>query len=130
MESKDLKQVLLVGCLSAAMIISSHIIGNSFKDGLLYFSSSLDNSGFKITNSVADMIRGLETPNIDSDVLNESEAADFLKISPDKITYLLINSKAVDGKGIPHFNVGNNIYFSKTALTKWVAASAENCYEY
>lgn len=130
MESKDLKVVLIVACISIAMATSSYIIGKSIKEGLLYQGSDIRSAGSDVAGAIVNDMPTQKKLELESDVLNESQAAAFLRISQNDVTYLLKNSKAMDGKGIPHFKVGNTTLFSKTALTKWVSTIAENGFEY
>ncbi len=130
MESKDSKIVIIVACLSLAMVVSSYILGNSLKEGLQSNASSISSAGNQMANSINNIANSHVKQQPDSDILNESQAAVYLQITPSQLTYLLINSKEIDGKGIPHIEVGYTKLFSKTALTKWLSTVSENSFAY
>lgn len=128
MESKDLKVVLIVGCLS--LVASSYILGKSISTGLQYHGGYISSAGGQVAGAIANAAGNQQPLQTSSDVLNESQAAAFLQISNSQLSNLVANSNTKDGKGIPHFKIGGTVLFSKTALSKWVVTSAENGYEY
>lgn len=130
MESKDLKVVLSIASLSLAMVTSSYILGNSIKEGLQSNGASISNAGNQIATSINNSFSPRVSQQLDSDILDESQAADYLKITTSQLMGLLVNSKAIDGRGIPHIKVGNTIRFSKTALSKWVSTASESSLEF
>lgn len=132
MENKDLKVVMIAGCLSLAMVLSACILGKSISEGLQYQGGYISSAGNQVGGSIAQVagnMRSIQTDS-DSDIMDTSQAAQFLKMDVNQLYPLIENSKTVDGKGIPYFKIGNKVLFSKAALSKWVVTSAENRYEY
>ena len=132
MESKDLKVVMIIGCLSLAMVLSSYILGKSISQGLQYQGGYISSAGNQIGGAVAQTAGNMKTIETDSgsDIMVTSQAVQFLQIDDSQLYSLIENSKAVDGKGIPYFKMGDKVFFSKAALSKWIVTSAENRYEY
>lgn len=93
-------------------------------------SDNISSTGNNIAGAIAQVGGNQQKIQDESGILTELQAASYLGISESELTSLLKNSKAVDGKGIPYFKIGNTVLFSKTALANWVVFSAENNYEY
>ena len=90
-------------------------------------------SGFQISRSIISSSKVDQPLQIESgndDILSLAEAAVYLKVSENKLTWLVENSKYTDGQGIPYYKMDTTIWFSKAALSKWVIHIAENRYDY
>lgn len=74
--------------------------------------------GGSITSSSKVATHPLQIESRNDDILTSSEAAVYLKVSESKLMWLVENSKAFDGKGIPYYKMDKTIWFSKAALSK------------
>lgn len=93
-------------------------------------------SGFFISKSVSTLSIAEPKQQVvmeqksNEDILSLSEAAIYLKISEEKLKFLVDKSDFKDGRGIPYYKIDNNILFSKTALSKWIVYISQNQFEY
>lgn len=101
---------------------------------IILMSISIAISGLFISKSISALAESkkqtVSEQKGNDDILSFSEAAVYLKISEDKLEYIVDNSKAVDGKGIPYYRIDDSIMFSKAALSKWIVHSSENRLDY
>jgi hypothetical protein len=104
--------IISIIMLSLTIIFSGLWIGNSIQ--------SSEKTHLQFSN--------MQTKN--QDILSFSEAAVFLNLSEERLNWLLINSKAKDGKGIPNFVIGDKAEFSKASLAKWIIYLSENNISY
>lgn len=82
--------------------------------------------GYVAVYKVVPALQAKPAPQKSGDLVSLAEAAAFLGINEGQVQSLMKTSVYVDGKGIPYFNIGDQAFFSKAALSEWIARSSEN----
>lgn len=87
MESRDLKIVLVVACLSVAMVASSYIIGKSISTGLQYHGGYISSAGNQVGGAISQVAGNMQALQSDphDDIMDVSQAALLLKISDSEL---------------------------------------------
>lgn len=102
-------------------------VGISILASAYWVANSLSNRELVLNNIPAAIVQADKNGQ---DLLSLSEAADYLKISEERLKKLMEESKFIDGKGIPFLKIHSEIWFNKKALSDWTEYSANNNFEY